>query len=208
MTPEQAVRWSGVAIGFLAALLVSPSGAQRLARDLSAPLQAAWVAVLLRLGRRRVIAAEAHLTASSTLTVGGGGQVQVVGEAWSDEEPVERKVDRLRSQIEQVRQQVRALGAEVQGEQKALRRDLEQLQSVLSEELRTLRDLLQEQADEAQRIDARALPVIGLGVVLSGLSIDVGQSWLLASPLLALGWMVALLVLYLHLRDGRRTRSR
>jgi hypothetical protein len=164
-TEADLIRYVGVAVAVIGALVAAPDGAAVIGRQAS------------RVGRR--IAAYLHLSfLRKNVTVHGlpakmrfgapAGRVQV-GTEWESAAPDTRKIEILHEQMKELESDIARLGED-------MRKRFTALRTVLDEEMFGLRGAQQslirqiEAAERrAARVDARGIWPIGFGIVLTGI---------------------------------------
>lgn len=156
---EGIIKWAGVAIGVAGVVLSSPDGTKQLAR-------AIWTSIKKRFRRQRQ-EASASASFSGTGTIGISSAVKAeLG--WTDNTSLDRRIDILKSLIDGLNQRLSdaelKIGSRLDGHDELIRRlraDLESAEQSLHKRIDT-------NEEKAARIDAMGLPVIGLGIFLSG----------------------------------------
>jgi hypothetical protein len=79
------------------------------------------------------------------------------------------RVERLEHRMGEVNERVTMLDAKVQAEATDRHKAIGALSERFSEDVQSVRDRIAAREEDALRVDASALPVIGLGIVLSGI---------------------------------------
>lgn len=165
-------RYIGVSVAFVGAVVVSPAGTALLVRSLAAQVRRRAEVVRGRLGKwipwfRRTHTLEVHDAAHGHSA--GSLSLSGTGRGWQPDASPEEKIERLRQWFEE-------LATRLQKTEQGIREERDARSQAISEvtaELRAVSETLQAEiaASETRSAmtDARALPVVGLGVVLSGI---------------------------------------
>lgn len=201
MDLEQLVRYAGILVSVVGALVVSPSITTRAVRDATAWLEAHVLSLARYLG---LVAPPAPATGGGHATFGvraaGLGYAPV---AFRQDEPLEQRVEHLRVRVTEL---VAAM-ARVQADAQEAALDQEQaLAEVRGELHRTVRGLADSLATaelQAARAGGRALPVVGVGILLSGASPELGHHPYVAWPLILSACVFAAWAAWLSLTARR-----
>lgn len=167
-------RWVGVIIAVVGAVVVAPEGAGELRKDV-------WV--WLRQRGQRVRGAltrflpflqqsghtVAHPTGIASSMSAGRPVLAGHGQVWDPSAPVEEQIKALRQYITEIRKQLEGVTTRLGQETSDREQSTADLEAQLEARIRELRRLLDEREYQSARIDARGLPVIAFGIVLSGL---------------------------------------
>jgi hypothetical protein len=171
------LRVEGVVVALVASFLAAPYATRHL-----------WERVKQRLGEARQLVGSLAKRLWRWLT-GGARTVQVhpanmafEGEAvmpvtaslttsWTvnADDELTLRVERLERRMGEVNERVTMLDEKVQAEATERRKAIDALIERFSEDVQSVRDKLAAREQDALRVDATALPVIGLGIVLSGI---------------------------------------
>lgn len=171
--PSDVTRWIGVLIALTGAFVVSPEGTAML---ISSGL--AWGRQRIRELRRalgRVIPflkPDDSLTSvtSSVSTSWAVGEPMVFSSIpWLADVSIADKVELLHRQIEQIYELTKSVHGRLSEDIGHLEGRLVALEGKLRAEVQTLRASIAGIQIDAARTDARALPIVGLGVALSGI---------------------------------------
>lgn len=191
-------RWVGVGIAVVGAVVVAPSGTRLLVRSAWVWLRRQGARTRGQLARflpflRRDLNVQG-VTASIGVGLGGVGTLTVSGRAWHPTASVDERIEALHQHITEVEGRLNEVSQQLSQETSKRERALAELEAGLSAETAKLRRLLEEQEHRAARVDARGLPVIALGIVLSGIpdqlaSIPYGIGWV--APVLGIAAAVA-----------------
>lgn len=181
-----------------AAVVVAPSGTRVLVRSAWVWLRRQGARTRGQLARflpflRRDLNVQG-VTASIGVGLGGVGTLTVSGRAWHPTASVDERIEALHQHITEVEGQLIEVSQQLSQETSKRERALAELEAGLRAETAELRRLLEEQEHRAARVDARGLPVIALGIVLSGIpdqlaSIPYGIGWV--APVLGIAAAVA-----------------
>jgi hypothetical protein len=164
-------RYLGVAIAALGVLVVAPEGAKLLLQQgRLLPKQGA------ELGRRMLARLLPSRGRHIELSINDGisssdasGTLVLSGTAWIPDAPVDERIELLREQIAQVNQRLQEVDQKGQEGREALEGKLAALERDLGNDLAAVRITQDERARSSAEADARALPVIALGVILTGI---------------------------------------
>ena len=115
------------------------------------------------------------------------------GRVWHPTAPIAERIEALRKHISEIEGRLNEVTQELRQETSERERVVAEIGVKLNAEMIELRHLMSKQERQSARIDARGLPVIAFGVVLSGVpdelaSIPYGIGWL--AP--ALGFAAAM----------------
>jgi hypothetical protein len=183
----------GVLIAVVGSVVVAPAGTRLL-------LGSSW-AWLYRLGSRardRLLQALPFLRGATTIQGSvvvlepadlmlSAGTVTLSGRGWTPSSSVTARVEALRQYIIDVDDRLSRVAGQLRKDISDGQAAIAKLDRALEAEAAELRRLLDERDRESARIDARGLPVIGFGVVLSGVpEVAASLPW-------HLGWLLPLL---------------
>lgn len=130
--------------------------------------------------------------------------MKVIGRQWIPDAPVDERIESLHRQITQVEDRLNDVVDRLQQETSGRETAIADIDRTLKAETAELRRLLVQKDHEMARIDGRGLPLVGVGILLTGVP------EFLASFPWYLGWLfpavgVALAVsLTVHLVQERR----
>lgn len=166
---ELANKLVGVTVAVIGAVLVAPNGARLLLRSLRQ-----WSAQAIATARQKLglPGRVHHLEAHDTLSISESSRVYVGsarGDNWDPSGPVDERIANLRRRVEELQAGASQLSRSLAGETAARQAAVQELGSRLSSELAQVRADLSTIADQTARIDARGLPLIAAGIVLSGI---------------------------------------
>jgi hypothetical protein len=163
------VRFVGIGVALLGAFVTAPAGSQRLARDLLNTARRVGRTILRHLPWYHhsvsVHVPSIHGTAAMglpTVTISASASV------WSPNAPVAEQIERLRLRTDRLATELERLRDDHRKEVQDLRQQIEALQADHEHALAALRAELEGRERLAAQIDATGLPLIGLGIVLSG----------------------------------------
>lgn len=178
----------GVVVAVVGAVIAAPGGTKLLLGSLGQKAVAAvrrlceWVARLLPVLRKRRLIREAREgtvagdTASLTVSAPSG-------RLWIPSESVDKRIEALRTYLQAVEAKLAAVERLLDKETAARTGAVDRLDATLQRAIADLWRALAEQEHKTARVDARGLPVIAVGIVLSGLP------ELLAHWIYPLGWI-------------------
>jgi hypothetical protein len=170
--PEQLTRYVGAGIALIGAFVVSPTGAaqlfspaitrtKRLSRSALDRFKR-WTPWLPWPARRPPQIVSGQVVGKITLS--GSVQVQV---PWDPSASIERKIELLDRRFEHLRQDVDLLTSQVKDNDQAAKQALADAEQRLTGAVNALGKRQDEAEERAAQVDARALPVVGIGVLLS-----------------------------------------
>jgi hypothetical protein len=169
--------WVGIGIAFVGAAISGREGAKHVAttgRD--------WFRA--RVLRRPTIIVPSD---SGHAQIALGVELSAHGDAWRADGPLEEKVELLRGRIAGVEGRLGELKRQTASDLAAIRRDVTELEQQLRGEHAQLLHSLDAADVESARVDARGLPIIAWGILLSGAPSQ------LASLPFHLGWIFPVL---------------
>ncbi len=200
MDLEQGVRWTGLVVSLIGALVVSPAGTTLLARQIGSAVGRGarrlgiWLG-LVAVAPPRVVS----VSASASIEVTGSATAVLTG--WPAGATTNDKLEYLRRQTENLQQQLslalkkaRDETARVEEAQAQARADLERGHGALAAQVERSERL-------GAEVDSRALPVVAAGILLSGTSSELAQAPLLAWPVIAVALAFAAWAAVLARRD-------
>jgi hypothetical protein len=211
-------RWVGVIIALLGTCLASPQATRMLldgsSRIIVRPAAAVRRRVRLRVGQLRsslsrfIPALRRHHVVVTTDSVMGGdgavGSISITataGSSWQTHAPTEVKLEALHERLKVAEGKLTQIDQQVTGEIRQREASVTSLREALRTEIAELRESVIKLKRDDTRIDARALPIVGFGILLSGVPDDLARlpspfGWLLP----ALGILGGLLALWRALR--------
>lgn len=194
-------RWVGVAIALVGSIVAAPGGTGLLLKFGSERLSRAGRAVRAGLARvlpflrhkPRVLSGGAVGASMST----GRAVGTVSGSPWNPSASVDEQIERLRQKLDQLERGLNDASEKLSLEVNNREQALAALERKLLRDVSGLAEQVQKQEQQAALIDARGLPVIGFGIVLSGIpdelaSLPLGMGWLfpIAGVVAAVGTLV------------------
>ena len=204
LTEADVIRWVGIILGVIGTVVAASNGAvwisSRFVVHLSALLRwlrfhlARWLPFLRR--SALVVPLTATVTASSE-----GSAVLTVARLWDPNAPAELKVDVLHEHIEKLERQIDEIQKHLSERHARLDQKVDALTGKLQKETFALRRRLDNEQQEAARVDARGLPLIGLGVVLSSVPDGLAQVAAVGWLLVAGAGVIAMVVVRSSLRS-------
>lgn len=165
-------KWVGVSIALVGSFVVAPDGGRLLWGSLGTTLRRqgnrarATLARMLPFLRRDATARPA--TIGVTASVPQATAVTSSGRAWRPTAPVDERIEALRQHITEVEGRLNTTAGLLRQETSDRAAAVAELDRTLKADLAELRRLLDEKDRDAALIDARGLPVIGFGILLSG----------------------------------------
>jgi deoxyribodipyrimidine photolyase len=146
------------------------------------------------------------LAGSGTASFGANATVSAtVTRAWDADATVEAKFNVVRREIADLRQELEEDKSQLAAWRSDLAQRIDAVDSKLRDATSALIRRLDKEAHEAARIDARGLPLIGLGIVLAGVPDGLADHWDGD-----VGWAligVAALLTAAAVRSARRSRT-
>lgn len=204
---EDITRWIGVAITIVGALIVSP--------DATADHAGRWARWTVRAWRRLEGAVRrimrrprtVHLTLGGSIVASGGGTatMSVTGTACGEapDRSVEGRLDRLEKRADVTDARLADASAQANADRAALQQGLGQVREEYRTGTAKLHARLDHSEAQALEVDAAALPVVALGVIVSGLSPDAHR---LPVVLWAVALAMAVVLTLGGVRGARRRR--
>ncbi|MDL4815974.1 hypothetical protein [Actinomadura opuntiae] len=147
---------TGVAVAFVGALVVSPDGTRWFGR---------WTWRKVTFWRRRHHHGHAQLSAAFEAS---GSVYAVVNRSWPDDTPSKEQFRRIREWLNDIEHNIGKVEVDLAKHKRDTTNALKEATQKHEAGLQELRSLLRQMEASAARIDGRALPVIGWGIVLSG----------------------------------------
>lgn len=179
-------RWVGVVIAVVGAVVVAPTGTRLLLESNWEWLRHRGNQVRVQLARflpflRRKVSTQ--VASSMGIASTFGVTLTASSRAWRPMAPVDERIEALHQHITEVEGRLNEVSQQLRQETSERGRVVAELEATLKAEMAELRRLLKEQERQSARIDARGLPIIALGIVLSGIpdefaSIPYGIGWL------------------------------
>jgi hypothetical protein len=164
------IRWAGVAVGMIGAVVVAPAGTLVIVGQAAAAARrmltwarsklARWIPWLRRDATVHGVTATAHLSA-------GGGAV-ATGRASVYGGSPEQQIAQLREELQEIWGELREARSEARDNHAALSARVDRETGQLRSEHQALTEELKAERRRDAQIDARGLPLIGLGILLAG----------------------------------------
>lgn len=198
VTLIHANRWVGVTIALIGSVVVAPSGTALLWRTATQWITRRTRQMWVQVGRVvPFLHRQPHnvsLSAEGTTSVTGTVTATVTAAPWDPAAPLQDQISLLHRHIELAEARLDFVSDQQGQEIRARERQVAELERTLREDITVLHRLVEEKDQEGARIDARGLPVIGFGIVLSGIpdelaAIPFGLGWIF--PLAGLSWGIA-----------------
>jgi len=191
-------RYVGVALAVVGSVVVAPSGTVLLwhsttdwLRQRKHQLRDQLTRLLPFLRRDGTI----H-TASATggASAFGSAMATVSARAWHPETPVDERIEARRQHITEIEGRLNEVTGQLREETASRKQAVAELKRTLEEKTAELRRLGEEKERKSAQIDARALPAVGFGILLSGIpeelaSIPFGLGWIF--PIVGAGFALA-----------------
>jgi hypothetical protein len=165
-------RWVGVSIALVGAVAVAPGGTKLLLESTWRWLRRRGDQVRSQLARvlpflRRDVTVHA-VSATASVSAGTSLAGTATGRVWEPNSSVDERLEALRKHITEVEGRLNQLNQAVRTEASNSQRVLAELEATLRAEIIEIRRLLAEEERESALIDARGLPVVAFGILLSG----------------------------------------
>ncbi len=175
---------AGLVVSLIGALVVSPAGATLLAGQIGSTLArgarrlGAWLG-LVAVPPPSVL----RVSDSDSIQVAESATVVLMG--WPAGATTDDKLEYLRRQTENLQQQLSLARKEARDETARVEQTLAQARGDLERGHGALLVRVEQSERLATEVDSRALPVVAAGILLSGLSPELGKHPLVAWPVLA-----------------------
>ena len=165
-------RWVGVVIAVVGAVVVAPEGTRLLLKGIRAWFRRRGQQVRDQLARflpflRQDVNIQVKATGGS-LSTGVALLGSARGCAWDPSAPVDERIEKLLEYIAEIERQMDTVNQRLAQETSDRQQAVAELRVLLDAELADQRRLLDKREEQAAAIDARGLPVIGWGILLSG----------------------------------------
>lgn len=163
------LRLVGVAVALLGAVITAPSGTHQLVSSVLDVMRRSGRFVMRHLPWHHRRDVNIQITpAGATSTARVGFATATSGSAWSPDDPIDEKIERLRKRTEALSTEIEQLRTEHRNDVAVLRTELDRLKADHQGQLAALRAEQAARDRQAAKIDATGLPLIGLGIVLTG----------------------------------------
>jgi hypothetical protein len=191
---ENPARWLGVIVAVVGAFLANPDATMHIGRTIWSGAQ--------KTGRRargmaaRLIPALRKGATVHGVPMGGSaalGHVEATGRgmvAWGPDATVEHKIEILDQRTRSLDREVGELKRDLSQAEKRLRKELAGEVEQLHREASSIRAAVEKLRQDIARSDASALPIVVVGIVLTGLAPDIAGWWMWAALVLLLGAVV------------------
>ena len=172
------IRWVGVAVSVVGAIIAAPGGTRLVLSEGRAWVGSSLVSIRSKLSWLPFLRETRHLTAA----IGGrsglsGPLVRTTHAAWDKEAPIAEKVEALHRHVDQLQLGLDQLREDASALRSSLAQQIASVDLELKGTIVGVTNRLDREAKEAARIDARGLPLIGLGIVLTGLPDGLSRWW-------------------------------
>lgn len=189
----------GVIIAMIGAIVAAPDGALLLYRSFTARVRA----MINKFRNRSTPAAKVSGSFHGTLPA---MTMTASGRVWRPDDPIDARIDALRAHISDVEGRLSETRNALNQERDARESAIAELGRDLHARLDELHQLLQEKERQMATIDARGLPVIGFGILLSGVPEFLAElpriiGW--ALPFAGFAWMVVAVLDSVRRRHSR-----
>jgi hypothetical protein len=188
-------RFVGVITAVIGLVVTAPSGTKKLLsstwrwlRGLGHQMRhhlAQLLPFLRRDGRMQGISAVGSATATSWAVLSAEGW------AWPASAPADERIEALRKHVIEVEGRLNEVKRQLREETHVREQSIAELERRIRADLEQLQQLIISRDQQSARIDARGLPVIAAGIVLSGIPDD------LAGFLYPLGWLWVIIAVVL-----------
>jgi hypothetical protein len=166
VTEADAIIVAGVATALAGSLVAAPDGAFLIVRQAINDIRKAlhWISHPGQ-WRRRHINAEGGLRVSAAARASGEGTVQVIRNPHT---PVEEQLRQLWKAVDRLEERAGHLERELKHADERLSSAIKRVSENVSAARAAFDALLEERERKAATIDARGLPLVGLGIVMTG----------------------------------------
>jgi hypothetical protein len=182
-------RWVGVVVALVGTIVVAPSGWTLLLQSISQFTEEWLRAARTQISRIVPWLRPKPTSVSMSARVGGSASLSAsarisVAKGWNPTAPVDARIEILLQRIIEAEGQLDAITRNVSDESSARKAAIEEVERKFQTETRALRSAIENQERYAALLDARGLPSLAIGIVLSGVPDD------LARIPLHLGWLL------------------
>ncbi|MEV0382869.1 hypothetical protein [Nonomuraea sp. NPDC050643] len=194
-------KWVGVIIAMVGAMIAAPDGTKMVIRAPAARARGL-------INRWRAPATQSRSVSVSATATLGALTATATARSWKPGDPVDDRIEALRAHISVLEGHLNQTARAVDEEKSAREAAISELGNELRVGLDELHKLLEQKDRQLARVDARALPLIGFGIVLSGVPEELAGflgSLGLLLPVAGFAWMVWILV---KVERSRRARNR
>jgi hypothetical protein len=181
-------RWVGVIVAVVGTVVAAPSGTRELLTSTWQWLERRGSAVSSGLGRllpflRGDAAMNPKQSVTGTASTSWGFTSSASAWAWPSQASTDERIEALRKHLTEVEGRLSEVRKQLRDESAARKQAVEELEQRIRADIREIKESIDRREKHAARIDARGLPLIAAGVVLSGVPDD------LARFLYPLGWL-------------------
>ena len=201
---EQLLKWTGVGLALLGAILSTPHGTKHFLGDVRLGLRSAVHATWDLIGRmippwrRKVSATVAAPTAMASAEA--LGNLTVTGHAWNEGADIETRVDQLKKRMDYLTTETEARFERAFNSINDHGSELARLEELWIETRTEIMERLDNNDRKAALVDAAGLPVIAAGVFLSGVPTELAEV-----PVVGwLSWLAGIGVLFWGLGKSKR----
>ncbi|BCW66747.1 hypothetical protein NicSoilB4_15100 [Arthrobacter sp. NicSoilB4] len=121
---------------------------------------------------------------------------------WGPDSPLEHRINILLGRVEGLKAALKEAKGELSGRLDVHSQKIADLRRAIDEAQLSLHNRIDINEEKAARIDAYGLPVIGLGIFLSGVPQELASVPWLGIPLTVIGVALTIIVLVLGIRRG------
>lgn len=169
---------------------------------------AAWQPCAARnMSSRRRPAPRAHPPTRSTLHLRSARRSVgvLIARGWNPNDPVDARIEALRQRITETESRLDELTKDVSRESAERKAAIADVERKLHAEIRKLNETLEKQERDATVLDARGLPSVAIGIVLSGVPEDLARiPWHIGWILPVIGAAAAILAIVSAVRSRPR----
>jgi hypothetical protein len=201
---EQFLKWSGVVLALVGTVVTTPSGTRH-------ALHSVKQLILRRLDRVRSSLARfipflrrnIHVQVADSIGVTSGtGTVTARGHAWEPNGTNEAKIAHLYAYVVSVEQQLDAAVVQMSQRADGLDARLNEIHQRLESATNSLKQEFSKRDESSKRIDATGLPMLGFGVVLSGVPNELASIPWLGWICFAVGVLILVGLTVVSIRSG------
>ncbi|MFA1544027.1 hypothetical protein [Actinomadura monticuli] len=187
---------TGVAVALIGALVVSPDGTRWFVR---------WTWRRATFWRREHHSGSATLRGTGTMSAAG---YMIPVRSWPEDLPTKEQLKRIRGWLTDVEHKVGKLGVDLAKHERDTKKALEEVTRKHEAGFQELRSLIRQMEASEARVDGRALPVIGWGILLSGIPELLAKSATATYSLCVIGVVATIGVSVSVYREYRRANRR
>ena len=198
----EAIHYVGVSVALVGAFVTAPSGTKALVGDIRRISRSSWRFFLNHLPWHRRPSTARMLAATGTIHFAGTATLTVDGWGWRPEAPLAEQLEDLRQRTETLSERIRQQDAGRRQATEALRREFAATTAELEIAISAAHRAIEERDRDTALVDATGLPLIGVGILLSGLPDQAVGHWWVSAPLLLLAALVTIRALATRRRPG------